>query len=80
MAHHTIKKGYSDLVDRLNRFPQGAPPSKLLYGILEILFTEREAGLVAMLPIKPFTATKAADVWKMDLSETCKILDDLASR
>jgi hypothetical protein len=30
MAHHTIKSGYSQLIDRLNRFPQGAPPSKLL--------------------------------------------------
>jgi hypothetical protein len=39
----------------LNRFPQGAPPSETLYQILKILFSEREAGLVAQLPIKPFT-------------------------
>ena len=30
MAHHTVKSGYIDLVDRLNRFPQGAPPSDVL--------------------------------------------------
>ena len=48
MAHLTARSAYRDLVDRLNRFPQGAPPSDLLYGILAILFSEREAGLVAL--------------------------------
>ncbi len=80
MAHHTVKTGYSNLVERLNRFPQGAPPSRLLYGILEILFTEREAGLAALLPIRPFTARRAARAWKMNLSETRKILDELSGR
>ena len=56
MAHHTVKQGYLDLVDRINRFPQGAPPSELLYRILEMLFSEREAELVSLLPIRPFTA------------------------
>ena len=37
MAHHTIKQGYSRLAERLNRFPQGAPPSELLFDILKIL-------------------------------------------
>ena len=37
-------------MERLNRFPQGAPPSELLYRILELLFSEREAELVAQLP------------------------------
>jgi ferredoxin len=69
MAHHTVKAGYEQLVDRLNRFPQGAPPSKVLYGILEMLFSEREAGLVALLPIRPFTCEQAAEVWKMRFFE-----------
>ena len=43
MAHHTVKQGHMDLVERINRFPQGAPPSDLLYRILEMLFSEREA-------------------------------------
>ena len=47
MAHHTTKSGYSNLSDRLNRFPQGAPPSKLLFDILKILFSEKEAELVS---------------------------------
>ncbi|TFH00478.1 MAG: 4Fe-4S dicluster domain-containing protein [Calditrichales bacterium] len=80
MAHHTQKSGYSRLVERLNRFPQGAPPSRLLNKILKILFHEKEADLVALLPIKPFTADKAASIWKMPLAETQKILDELASR
>jgi ferredoxin len=80
MAHTTLKSGYSELVERLNRFPQGAPPSETLYQILTILFSEREAELVAVLPIKPFTAEKASRVWKMDLTETRKLLDELASR
>ena len=33
-----------------------------------------------MLPIKPFTAEKASRVWKMDLTETRKVLDELSSR
>lgn len=68
------------MVERLNRFPQGAPPSEHLYKILRILFSEKEAGLVSLLPIKPFTAEKAASVWKLDLTETQKVLDELAGR
>jgi hypothetical protein len=39
MSHTTLKSGYTELVDRLNRFPQGAPPSESLYKILQMLFT-----------------------------------------
>jgi ferredoxin len=80
MSHLTLKQGYTELVDRLNRFPQGAPPSDTLYKILQILFSEREAQLVALLPIKPFTAKKAAQIWKMDLTEARNALDELSSR
>jgi ferredoxin len=80
MSHLTLKQGYTELVDRLNRFPQGAPPSDTLYQILQILFSEREAQLVALLPIKPFTAHKASQIWKMDLIEARKVLDELSSR
>jgi ferredoxin len=80
MSHVTLKSGYTELVDRLNRCPQGAPASETLYKILAVLFSEREAEVVAQLPIKPFTAAKAARILKMDVSETRKILDELASR
>jgi len=80
VAHHTLKFGYSQLVERLNRFPQGAAPSKLLDKILQILFSEKEAELASLLPIKPFTAKKASKIWKMDRAKTQKVLDELCSR
>jgi ferredoxin len=80
MAHNTLKTSYSSLADRINLFPQGAPPSDLLFKILAMLFSEREAGLVSLLPIKPFTAKKASLLWKMNLTKTQKILDELAGR
>ena len=80
MAHHTIKSSYAQLTDRLNRFPQGAPPSELLFKILKMLFSEREAKLVSLLPIKPFNAEKASRIWKIDLTRTRNVLDTLASR
>ena len=80
MAHLTPRSAYKNLSDRLNKFPQGAPPSKLLFQILEMLFSEREAGLVAQLPIKPFTAEKANRAWKLGITESRNILDELASR
>jgi ferredoxin len=80
MAHNTTISGYSRLADRLNRFPQGAPVSELLFKILKMLFSEKDAELVSTLPIKPFTAEKACQVWKMDLASTRKVLDALADR
>ena len=80
MAHQTLKTSYSELVDRLNRFPQGAPPSETLYKILKVLFSEREAQLVSLLPIKPFTVKKASRIWKINLTETRNILETLAGR
>ena len=81
MAHHTLKpSAYEQLVRRLNRFPQGVFPSALLFQILKILLSEREAGLVSRLPIKPFPVQTAARAWKMKTGEARKILDELASR
>jgi len=80
VAHRTVRSGYSQLVERINRFPQGAPPSELLYRILEMLFSEKEAGLAADLPIRPFTAEQASRIWKMSLAQTRKKLDELAGR
>ena len=80
MAHHTIKSGYSQLVDRLNRYPQGAPPSKLLNQILKMLFSEKEAELVSLLPIRPFTVEKASSIWKMDIPSAQNALNELAGQ
>jgi ferredoxin len=82
MSHHnTIKvNSYNGLAQRLNRFPQGASPTELLFKILKVLFSEREAKLVSLLPIKPFTDKKAAAIWKLNLSDARVILNDLADR
>ncbi len=80
MAHETVKSAYKKLVDRLNRFPQGAPPSDILYKILEMLFSEKEAEYVSLLPIRPFTAKKASEIWKKTLPESRLILEELAGR
>jgi len=80
MAHLPARSAYASLAERLNQFPQGAPPSDLLYRILSLLFTEREAELVARLPIRLFTAARAAAAWKMPVHEARAVLDALASR
>jgi ferredoxin len=80
MAHHSSRSVYDRLTERLNRFPQGAPPARSLFEILKILFSEREAALVSVLPIRPFTAERAAAIWKVPEPEARATLEALASR
>jgi ferredoxin len=80
MGHLSTRDGYRRLADRLNRFPQGAPLSERLFRILEILFSPREAELVAQLPIKPFRTATAAKAWGVPLAEAARVLEQLASR
>jgi hypothetical protein len=80
MAHHVTQSAYARLTDRINKFPQGAPPSGVLNSILRLLFSEKEAALVSLLPIRPFTGAKAAGAWSMSEREARAVLDGLASR
>jgi ferredoxin len=80
MSHTVLRTGYAEFVDRLNRFPQGAPVSDTLYKILQVLLSEEEARLLALLPIKPFTARQASQVWSMTPAEAGRTLDLLSSR
>jgi len=80
MGHRTVKSGYQQLSDRLNKFPQGAPPSDYLFSILKVLMQEKEAQTISQLPIKPFSAASAAKILHRPLPETTEILDELASR
>ena len=82
MGHHNTIKGtsYDGLVRRLNKYPLGAPPSELLFRILKLIFSEREAEFASLLPIKPFTDKKAAEIWKLSVSDARSILNDLADR
>jgi len=77
---HITSKSYKNLQARLDRHVQGAPESETLYKILQILFTEKEAELVAKLPIRFFTIEEASKRFKKDLTETEKILNGLADK
>ena len=80
MAHHINNSAYGRLAGRLNRFPQGAPESPLLFSILKLLFSEEEASLVSRLPIRPFTAATAARAWGKTAAESRNLLESMASK
>ena len=52
MGHLTTKDAYKNLEERINWFTQGAPASETLYKILQVLYTEKEAKWVALLPVR----------------------------
>ncbi|MFR2266487.1 MAG: hypothetical protein ACLS51_10125 [Clostridium sp.] len=54
MSHMIGKESYKSLEERLNKFPQGTPPSEALYMILSLMFTEEEAALISLLPFREF--------------------------
>jgi len=80
MAHNTLKSSYAKLTERLNKFPQGAPPSETLDAILKIIIKEKEAELISKLPIKPFSVETASKAWGKSLAESQQMLDELAGR
>ncbi len=80
MAHLTGRTGYKELIDRYNKFPQGAPESESLYEILRVMFTHEEASLVSLLPIKPFSVKDAAKIWKKSEAEAGGLLNSLAEK
>lgn len=80
MGHLTTRDAYLNLSDRLNWFTQGAPTSETLYKILQVLYTEKEAKWVAMLPVRPFTAKKAAGIWGTTEFKAEKLLNQLCEK
>ncbi len=80
MGHITSKDAYKNLEERINWFTQGAPPSESLYKILQILYTEPEARQVALLPVRPFTAKKAAKIWNTTEREAEAFLERLCEK
>ncbi len=80
MSHHTQREAYGAYVDRLNRFPQGVAPSKTLYKILRVLVSDQEAAQLAALPIRPFTAARAAKLLCMTPAEAEKALNRLCDK
>lgn len=80
MGHLTTKDAYKSLEERINWFTQGAPPSETLYKILQVLYTEKEAKWVALLPVRPFTLKKAAKIWGTTEAKAEKVLDHLCEK
>jgi NAD-dependent dihydropyrimidine dehydrogenase PreA subunit len=80
MAHHNLKSGFERLSDRINLFPQGAPPTELLFRILGVLMNEKEAAYMSLLPVKPFRAAAAEKAWRKDAHDAEEILHELSSR
>ncbi len=46
MSHLAAESAYKKLEERINKFPQGAPPSETLYKILSILFNEKASHII----------------------------------
>ncbi len=80
MGHITSKDAYKNLEERINWFTQGAPPSESLYKILQVLYTESEAKWVALLPVRPFTAKKAAKIWQISEGKAEALLENLCQK
>ncbi len=80
MGHLTTRDAYRNLSDRINWFTQGAPTSETLYKILEVLYTEKEARGVALLPVRPFTVKKAAKIWQTSEFKAERLLDHLCEK
>ena len=80
MGHLTTRDAYRNLSDRVNWFTQGAPTSETLYKILEVLYTEKEAKWVALLPVRPFTVKKAAKIWQTSEFKAERLLDHLCEK
>ena len=81
MAHRTIKSSYAELTERLNKFPQGAPPSAYLERILALIFSEEEARLASRLPIAPFKPPRPPrEPGRPAAAEAERTLDEMAAR
>ena len=80
MGHITSKDAYKNLEERINWFTQGAPPTDSLYKILQVLYTEKEARRVAQLPVRPFTAEKAAKIWNTSEGKAEAFLEHLCEK
>lgn len=80
MGHLTTRDAYLNLSDRINWFTQGAPASETLYKILQVLYSEKEAKWVALLPVRPFTAKKAAKIWGTTEYRAERLLEHLCEK
>jgi ferredoxin len=80
MSPFNAGSGYASLIERINRAPEGAPPSELLYKILALLFSEQEAERLSQLPMRPVSAATAAQIWRVREVTAFRMLEGLAER
>lgn len=80
MGHLTSKDAYKNLEERINWFTQGAPATETWYKILQVLYTEKEAKLVSLLPVRPFTVKRAARIWNTSEAKAEKFLTHLCEK
>ncbi|MFQ6058811.1 MAG: indolepyruvate ferredoxin oxidoreductase subunit alpha [Anaerolineae bacterium] len=81
MGHLAMANGvYVELARRLDRFPIGAPPSKQLYEILKILYSEEEAQVAAQFPMGRVTFEQLQERVKMEPAKLRAILESLAEK
>lgn len=80
MGHITTKDAYKSLEERINWFTQGAPASETFYKILQVLFSEKEARAMALLPVRPFTIQRAARIWNTSEAKAENVLDHLCEK
>ncbi|WP_434311523.1 4Fe-4S dicluster domain-containing protein [Hominifimenecus sp. rT4P-3] len=80
MGHLTARDAYQNLEERINWFTQGAPPTKTLYKILQVLYSEEEAKWMALLPIRPFTIKRAARIWNTTEGKAERFLNHLCEK
>ena len=86
----TERRNRNGTFDNAGRLPEskrphqlvytGALTSETLYKILEVLYTEKEAKWVALLPVRPFTVKKAAKIWQTSEFKAERLLDHLCEK
>jgi ferredoxin len=71
---------YGNLQKRLDRFMIGAPASREIIAILELLYTEQEAFVAARMPIKFSTLSRISKLTGINMEELLPILEGMAGK
>ena len=80
MAHLTARAGYRALVDRLNRFPQGAPPRKSCSRSSNCSSPSARPGSSRGCPSSRSRVDEASQAWRVPPAEAQRTLETLAGR
>lgn len=80
MGHITGKEAYLKLQKRLDRWPVGAPPSETLFKILKILFSEKEAIIASLMPMRMVSFDELSKKVKIPPQELKKTLEKMAEK